>query len=107
MKNLMQKVNKLAGEEAAKGNCVMVLFPSSLWVCKAHQYLDNLGGPKNGVHIRYSNQHCSLISLPVNVLILVATDEPEWSAHGLLLALDKVQVRLGKIIPLCLEKTND
>jgi len=103
----MQRVNKLAGEEAAKGNCVMVLFPSSLWVCKAHQYLDDLGGPKKGVHIRYSNLHTSLITLPVDVLILVATDELKWSAHGLILALKKVQVSMGKVIPLRPEDEND
>lgn len=107
MKNIMQKVNKLAGEEAAKGNCVMVLFPSSKWYPTAKEHLDDLGGPEKGVHIRYSNMHCSLITLPVDVLILVGTDSPEWSAHGLLLAQKKTWVSMGKVIPFRLEEEDD
>jgi hypothetical protein len=103
MESMMKKAATLAGDAAAEGKCVMVLFPCTLWCYKAHQYLDGLGGAENGVFIRYSNLLGGLKTLAPDVLILVAVGEPEWVKYGLDSALDKLQAQRGKVHLLYLE----
>jgi hypothetical protein len=103
MKSMMTEAATLAGDAAAEGKCVLVLFPCSLWRDKAHQYLDDLGGEENGIYTRYSDLHYSLKTVAPDVLILVAVGDPGWDKQGTDFALDKLQVNRGKAYLLYLE----
>jgi hypothetical protein len=106
MKSMMTEAATLAGDGAAAGKRVLVLFPCSLWHSEAHQYLDDLGGEDSGIYIRYSNFYYSLNAVVPDILILVAVGYPGWLDYGLHCALDKLQATRGKVFLLYLEDDN-
>ena len=77
--------------DKVKGNTtrtVMVLFPNTDWTRDVMDCLDNMQcvapclHPMPGVFIRYSDNKASLKALPVDCLILVDPDNPEFDEQG-------------------------
>ena len=89
----IDKAYALAHEEKARGQeCVMVLFPS-----RPSYYI--LHCTEVGVYTRYSDEHCGLLSLPVDTLIVVGPSDADWDEHGIRLAKERTRAsRNAKII---------
>ena len=87
-----------ADAEAERGRSVMVLLPSqSVWghlvrCCVEALYDDmSVHHPREGVYIRYTNQPCGLRSVPINVLITVGRDGPNWENDSYLMCKEKMR----------------
>jgi hypothetical protein len=90
--DLVVRARGVAMSEKRKGKtCIMVLFPNSQWDSYACLRLRD-------VHQRWADQHAGLKSLPVETLILVASDAEGWDANGLALARERLRAQSGKVI---------
>ena len=90
MRNLAHTAGYMALRELGAGRVTMILFPNSSWGAVALE----MGTPPDDIWLRFSDRHASLRSIVIHTLILVAADDPDWDADGILLAKEKLRAIL-------------
>jgi len=81
------EAKRVAREEVSEGRNVMMLFPTGVWANEALKVKRDL----DGVHMRFSNRHSGLKSLPIDTLILVAASDGDWDEEGLAYAKERLR----------------
>jgi hypothetical protein len=87
--DLVLRAQRVTLAELARGKtCIMVLYPNSTWGSYAWM-------TRRGVYQRWADQHAGLKCLPVETLILVASDAEGWDEDGLALAKERLRAQRG------------
>ena len=68
----------------------MVLVPDISWTPNRPLTLSPSGG-YGPLHIRRTTRHSGLKSVPIDTLILVSPDDPNWDARGEVLARERLR----------------
>lgn len=85
---LMDWAMEVASREVAAARHVMVLVPNCKWACiAARQY-------KLSVWVRASTVESSLKSVPIDTLILVGRNHPDWNKKGEMYARERLKTCL-------------
>jgi len=98
-KELVVESIRIATDRSRSGKqCIMVLFPNADWTKDVMDYLSQTivgtfvaGMPIRNVFIRYSDNRTGLKSLPVDCLILVDPDNPDFNVEGVAYAKARLQ----------------
>ena len=93
MKKTLKMALELADSEAKTCRTVMVLVPDVSWVCGL-PWTTSPKGSHGTVHIRCTVLHSGLKMVPIDTLILVASDSPSWDAEGEAYARERLKASL-------------
>jgi hypothetical protein len=93
--DMIDKAYALARGGLAKGQkCVMILFSTQAW--------HHTPRPEEGIHVRYSDTHSGLKSLPVDMLIVVG-EAKEFSREGFDYLWDRMRASVSTEVTLLSE----